>query len=80
MLSRILAKDTVVPTTQGNKVIPYVSMAINRLLQFTIAVIAIQFELVGFHEGIAFWLSYPVSKDVGSTTERWRDTFPRKPR
>ena len=56
--ARIFAVDTIVPTTQRHKVIPHVSMAIYRFLQFTIPVIAIYFELVGFH-GIVC-LSYPV--------------------
>lgn len=33
--------------------IPYVGMTVYRFVQFTITVIAIQFEFVGFH-GLAF--------------------------
>ena len=49
--ARIFTIDSVVPTTQRHKVIPYFSMAINRLMQLTIPVIAIHLELVGFHYG-----------------------------
>ena len=58
--------------------IPDVSVSVYCLVQFTIAVIAIQLELIGFHYGLSFCLSYPVLKGVGSTTERWRKTYPRK--
>ena len=49
LFARVLAVDSIIPTTQGDKVIPYFRMAINRFLQFTIPVIAIHFELVRFH-------------------------------
>ena len=54
LFARVLAIDSIIPTTQGDKVIPYPSMAINRFLQFTIPVIAIHFELVRFHYRIRF--------------------------
>ena len=39
--------------------IPDVSVSVYGLVQVTIAVIAIQFELVGFHYGLSFCISYP---------------------
>ena len=48
-LADILAIYRIVTTLKRNAVIPHMSMTIYGLVQFTIAVIAIQFELVGFH-------------------------------
>ena len=48
-LADILTIDGIVPTLKRNAVIPDMSMTVYRLVQFTIPVIAIQFELVGFH-------------------------------
>ena len=58
-LADIFAIDSGVATLKGNAVIPDVSMTIYRLMQFTIALIAIQLELVSFHRRLAFWLSFP---------------------
>ena len=48
-LADILAIDTIVSPLKTNAVIPDMSVSIYRLVQLTIAVIAIQLELVGFH-------------------------------
>ena len=77
-LADIFAVDAIVSPLNGNAVIPHMSVSIYRLVQLTITVIGIHLELVGFHHGLSFRLSYPVLKDVGSTTERWRKTYPRK--
>ena len=72
-LTGILPIDSMVSATQGYKVIPDMSMAVNRLLQLTISVVAIHFELVGFHE-VSFLAFIPCSKECGSPTERWGAT------
>ena len=48
-LADILAIDGIVPTLKGNAVIPHMSMTVYGLVQFTIPVITIQLEFVGFH-------------------------------
>lgn len=48
-LADMLAIDRIVTTLEGDAVIPHPSVSIYGLVQFTIAVIAIQLELVGFH-------------------------------
>ena len=48
-LADILAIDTIVATLERDTMIPDVSVSIYRFVQFTIPVIAIQLELVGFH-------------------------------
>ena len=48
-LADIFAIDGIVPTLKRNAVIPDMSMTVYRLVQFTIPVIRIQLELVGFH-------------------------------
>ena len=53
-LADILAIDGIVPSLKGDAVIPDRSVSFYRLMQITIAVIGIQFELVGFH---GIWLS-----------------------
>jgi hypothetical protein len=60
-LADILAIDGIVPTLKRNAVIPHMSVSVYGLVQFTIAVIAIQLELVGLH-GIVFlsFMSYAV--------------------
>ena len=60
-LADILAIEAIVPTLKGNAVIPHISMTLYRLVQFTIAVIAIHLELVGFHRSRLCPL-YPVSQ------------------
>ncbi len=79
-LGDILAIDGIVTTLQRDTMIPDRSVSLYGLVQLTIAVIRIQFELVGVQGRLAFWLSYPVSKGVGDTTVRWRETLPRKPK
>ena len=48
-LADILAIDRIVTTLKRDTVIPHISMTVYRLVQLTIPVIAIHFELVGFH-------------------------------
>ena len=48
-LADILAVNCIVPTLNRNAMIPDMSMTVYRLVQFTITVIRIQLELVGFH-------------------------------
>ena len=49
-LADIFAVDSIVPSLDGNAMIPHLSMTVYRLVQFTVAVIRIQLKLVGFHE------------------------------
>ena len=79
LFARILPIDSMVSATQGYKVIPDMSMAVNRLLQFTIAMIAIHFELVGFH-GISFLAIIPSHGMWESLSCDRGETLPRKPR
>ena len=50
-LADIFTIDGIVPSLEGNTMIPDVSMTIYRFMQLTIAGIGIQPKLVGFHEG-----------------------------
>ena len=52
-LADIFAIEGIVPSLKRNAMIPDRSVTVYRLVQFTIAVIRIQFELVGLH-GIVF--------------------------
>ena len=68
-LADILAIDGIVPTLKRNAVIPHMSVSVYGLVQFTIAVIAIQLELVGLH-GIVFLSFMSFSRDVGAPIVR----------
>ena len=70
-LANILTIDGIVPSLKGNTMIPDMSMSVYGLVQFTIPVIAIQFELVGLH-GTIFLFFMPGLMGVGDTTVRWR--------
>ena len=48
-LADIFTIDGIVPSLEGNTMIPHLSMTIYRFMQFTIPVIGIQLKLVGFH-------------------------------
>ena len=50
-LADIFAVNRIVSTLERNAMIPNVCMTIYGLVQLTIAVIGIQLELVGFHDG-----------------------------
>ena len=76
-LADIFTIDSVVPTLKRDTVIPDVTVSVYRLVQFTIAVITIQLELVGFHQGLSFWLSCPCYRSVGDPCDRG-SILPRK--
>ena len=69
-LADIFAIDCVVPTLKRNAMIPHISMTVYGLVQLTITVITIQLELVGFHEGLSFWLSCLCYGSVGDPIVR----------
>ena len=58
----------IVATLKGYAMIPYMSVSVYGLVQLTIAVISIHFELVGFHYGLSFCLSYlfNIGVDIGT--------------
>ena len=68
-LADIFAIDCIVPTLKRNAVIPHMSVSVYGLVQFTIAVIAIQLELVGLH-GIVFLSFMSFSRDLGAPIVR----------
>ena len=80
-LADIFAIDSVVATLKGNAVIPDVSMTIYRLMQFTIAVIRIQLELVKFLSETSFLAFISMTVECGRPYSCDRAVIlPRKPR